>query len=148
MTSATIPGSLIVFQRKADVLAAWRSSVTQVTVLFIVTLFVLIMLGGAFHWQAAKAAEADSILGVATARLDKALDRGQCGMWDWDVAQGIIFWSRSMFDILGMPVKGDYLSFAEVLSRIHESDTAARAGGGTAARRQDHLLRPGIPHAP
>ena len=117
------PGSLVVFQRKADVLAAWRSSVTQVTLLFVVTLFVLIMLGGAFHWQAAKAAEADSILGVATARLDKALDRGQCGMWDWDVAQGIIFWSRSMFDILGMPVKGDYLSFAEVLSRIHESDT-------------------------
>ncbi len=117
------PGSLIVFQRNADVLAAWRSSVTQVTVLFIVTLLVLIMLGGAFHWQAAKAAEADSILGVATARLDKALDRGQCGMWDWDVNKGIIFWSRSMFDILGMPVKGDYLSFAEVLSRIHESDT-------------------------
>jgi two-component system, cell cycle sensor histidine kinase PleC len=117
------PGSLVVFQRKADVLAAWRSSVTQVTVLFIVTLLVLIMLGGAFHWQAAKAAEADSILGVATARLDKALDRGQCGMWDWDVGKGIIFWSRSMFDILGMPVKGDYLSFAEVLSRIHENDT-------------------------
>ncbi len=117
------PGSLIVFQRKADVLAAWRSSVTQVTLLFIVTLLVLIMLGGAFHWQAAKAAEADSILGVATARLDKALDRGQCGMWDWDIAKGIIFWSRSMFEILGMPVKGDYLSFAEVLGRIHDSDT-------------------------
>ncbi|MCA3573762.1 MAG: hypothetical protein IOC86_07565, partial [Aestuariivirga sp.] len=91
------PGSLIVFQRQSDVLAAWRSDITQVTVLFIVTLFVLVMLGGAFHWQAAKAAEADSILGVATARLDKALDRGQCGMWDWDVNRGIIFWSRSMF---------------------------------------------------
>jgi len=117
------PGSLVVFQRKADVFSAWRSSVMQVTLLFVLTLFVLIMLGGAFHWQAAKAAEADSILGVATARLDKALDRGQCGMWDWDVAKGIIFWSRSMFDILGMPVKGDYLSFAEVVSRIHESDT-------------------------
>jgi two-component system, cell cycle sensor histidine kinase PleC len=117
------PGSLIVFQRKSDVLSSWRSSVAQVTLLFLVTLFVLIMLGGAFHWQATKAAEADSILGVATARLDKALDRGQCGMWDWDVARGIIFWSRSMFDILGMPVKGDYLSFAEVLNRIHENDT-------------------------
>ncbi|MFN4142289.1 PAS domain-containing sensor histidine kinase [Aestuariivirga sp.] len=117
------PGSLVVFQRQQDVLSAWRSSVTQVTTLFIVTFFVLMLLGGAFHWQAAKAAEADSILGVATARLDKALDRGQCGMWDWDVSKGIIFWSRSMFDILGMPVKGDFLSFAEVVSRIHESDT-------------------------
>ena len=117
------PGSLIVIQRQQDVLSAWRSSVTQVTTLFTVTLLVLMLLGAAFHWQASKAAEADAILGVATARLDKALDRGQCGMWDWDVSQGIIFWSRSMFDILGMPVKGDYLSFAEVVSRIHTSDT-------------------------
>ncbi len=117
------PGMLVVFQRQADVLSAWRSGVTHVTVLLMVTLFVIVMLGGAFHWQAAKAAEADSILGVATARLDKALDRGQCGMWDWDVNKGIIFWSRSMFEILGMPVKGDYLSFAEVLGRIHENDT-------------------------
>ncbi|WP_373503864.1 PAS domain-containing sensor histidine kinase [Aestuariivirga sp.] len=119
----TFPGSLIVFQRQQDVLSAWRSSVTQVTTLFIVTLFVLMLLGAAFHWQAAKAAEADTILGVATARLDKALDRGQCGMWDWDVTKGIIFWSRSMFDILGMPVKGDFLSFAEVVSRLHPTDT-------------------------
>ena len=117
------PGSLLVLQRQQDVLSAWRSSVTQVTALFIVTFMVLMLLGAAFHWQAAKAAEADSILGVATARLDKALDRGQCGMWDWDVSRGIIFWSRSMFNILGMPVKGDYLSFGEVVSRIHESDT-------------------------
>ena len=117
------PGSLVVLQRQQDVLSAWRSSVTHVTALFIVTFLVLMLLGGAFHWQAAKAAEADSILGVATARLDKALDRGQCGMWDWDVNRGIIFWSRSMFDMLGMPVKGDYLSFAEMVSRIHENDT-------------------------
>ena len=116
-------GSLVVFQRKSDVLSAWRSSVAQLTTLFTVTLLVLMLLGGAFHWQAAKAAEADGILAVATTRLDKALDRGQCGMWDWDVTQGIIFWSRSMFDILGMPVKGDFLSFGEVASRIHAEDT-------------------------
>jgi two-component system, cell cycle sensor histidine kinase PleC len=121
------PGSLIVFQRQQDVLSAWRSGVTQVTTLFTVTLLVLMLLGAAFHWQAAKAAEADSILGVATARLDKALDRGQCGMWDWEVAKGIIFWSRSMFEILGMPVKGDFLSFAEVANRIHPSDTQLEA---------------------
>ena len=131
------PGSLIVIQRQQDVLSAWRSSVTQVTTLFTVTLLVLMLLGAAFHWQAAKAAEADAILGVATARLDKALDRGQCGMWDWDVSKGIIFWSRSMFDILGMPVKGDYLSFAEVVSRIHPNDTQLE----TAVENRASLLR-------
>jgi two-component system cell cycle sensor histidine kinase PleC len=116
------PGSLVVIQRKSDVLTAWRASVTRVSMLFVVTLLVLTMLGGAFHWQAAKASEADGTLVVATERLDKALDRGQCGMWDWDVARGVIFWSKSMFEILGMPVKGDFLSFGEVASRLHPDD--------------------------
>ncbi len=116
------PGSLAVIQRKSDILAAWHASVTRVETLFIVTLLVLMMLGGAFHWQAGKAAEADAVLAVATQRLDKALDRGQCGMWDWDVSRGVIFWSKSMFEILGMPVKGDFLNFGEVASRLHPDD--------------------------
>ena len=90
-------------------LSSWRASVTtRDDALCGHRCFVLIMLGGAFHWQAARAAEADADLGVATARLDKALDRGHCGMWDWDLARGRIFWSRSMFDILGMPVKATF----------------------------------------
>ena len=116
------PGSLIVIQKRPDLLAAWRASVTRVETLFMVTMLVLMMLGGAFHWQAGKAAEADQLLAVATTRLDKALDRGQCGMWDWDVSKGMIFWSKSMFEILGLPVKGDFLNFGEVANRLHPDD--------------------------
>jgi two-component system cell cycle sensor histidine kinase PleC len=119
---APMPASLLVMQKRADVLRAWTESVTQVTMLFIVTFFVLIMLGGAFHWQAAKAAEADRTLTVATERLDKALDRGHCGLWDWDIARGRIFWSKSMYDILGMEEKGEFLNFGEVAERIHPDD--------------------------
>ena len=116
------PGSLVVIQSIPDILTAWRASVTRVETLFIVTMLVLMMLGGAFHWQAGKAAEADGVLATATTRLDKALDRGQCGMWDWDLGRGVIFWSKSMFEILGMPVKGDFLSFGEVANRLHPDD--------------------------
>ena len=119
---APFAGSLVVIQGQASVMAAWRDSVTRVTTLFVVTLLVLMLLGGAFHWQAAKAAEADSLLASATQRLDKALDRGQCGMWDWDIPRGVIFWSKSMFEMLGMPVKGDFLSSAEVAARLHPED--------------------------
>ncbi|MBM3520744.1 MAG: PAS domain-containing sensor histidine kinase, partial [Alphaproteobacteria bacterium] len=119
---APFAGSLVVIQGQPSVMAAWRDSVTRVTTLFVVTLLVLMLLGGAFHWQAAKAAEADSLLVSATQRLDKALDRGQCGMWDWDIPRGVIFWSKSMFEMLGMPVKGDFLSSAEVAARLHPED--------------------------
>ena len=116
------PGSLFVIQKKADILSIWHGSVAKLAVIFVLALIVLAMLGAALQWQAAKVAEADSVLAAATTRLDKALDRGQCGMWDWDVAKGVMFWSKSMFEILGLPVKGDFLSFGEVAARIHPDD--------------------------
>jgi two-component system cell cycle sensor histidine kinase PleC len=116
------PGSLLVIQKRADVMRAWRESVEQVSLLFAVTFLVLMLLGAAFHWQAAKAAEADTTLNTATERLDMALDRGHCGLWDWDVAHGKIFWSKSMYAIAGTEEKGEFLSFGEVAERIHPDD--------------------------
>ena len=116
------PGSLLTFQKKADVLSAWRNGVTELAVLFGVTFLVLMMLSGAFHWQAAKASDADEMLTIATTRLDKALDGGECGLWDWNLAEGHIFWSQSMFEILGLPAKGDFLTYGEVAERIHPDD--------------------------
>ncbi|MFO1088276.1 MAG: ATP-binding protein [Hyphomicrobiales bacterium] len=116
------PGSLMVIHPRDAVLAAWRSDVAQIVTLFLVTLAVLVLLGMAFHWQAARAAEADRTLALATERLDKALDRGRCGLWDWDIARGRIFWSRSMFDILGLEPQGDFLTYGVVARRLHPDD--------------------------
>lgn len=116
------PGSILAYQKKADVLLVWRNGVTQLAILFVVTFLVLMMLAGAFQWQAAKASDADEMLSVATVRLDKALDGGECGLWDWNLSEGHIFWSHSMFEILGWAPKGDFLSYGEVAGRIHPDD--------------------------
>jgi two-component system cell cycle sensor histidine kinase PleC len=116
------PGSLAVIEIRSDLLRTWRTDVTHISALFTITLAVLVLLGGAFHWQAARAAEADRTLRVATERLDKALDRGRCGLWDWDIARGRIFWSRSMFDMLGLKPNGDFLSYGEVARWLHPDD--------------------------
>ena len=117
------PGSLVVFQKRSDLLSSWRIGVTRLSILFVVTFLVLTMLAGAFHWQAAKASEADATLSIATERLDKALDRSNCGMWDWNLAEGTIFWSKSMYEILGLPPKGELLSFGEVSERLHPENS-------------------------
>ncbi len=119
---APLPGNVMVVHPRDAMLAAWRSDVAQIVALFIVTLAVLVLLGMAFHWQAARAAEADRTLALATGRLDKALDRGRCGLWDWDIARGRIFWSRSMFDILGLEPQGDFLTYGAVARRLHPDD--------------------------
>ncbi|MET0482445.1 MAG: PAS-domain containing protein, partial [Aestuariivirgaceae bacterium] len=135
---APYPGSLLVIHPRDAVLAAWRSDVAQIVTLFVVTLGVLVLLGAAFHWQAARAADADRTLSVATKRLDKALDRGRCGLWDWDIARGRIFWSKSMFDILGLEPQDDVLTYGAVAQRLHPDDPSID-------QLVDQMLRGGKP---
>jgi two-component system, cell cycle sensor histidine kinase PleC len=115
-------GSLIVAQSDVGFLGQWNASANQLAMLFGVTLLILTMLAGSFHWQSARAAEADDLLALATVRLDKALDGGGCGLWDWDIASGRVFWSASMFSILGLEGRGDMLSYREVAELMHPHD--------------------------
>ena len=82
----------------------------------------MLILGFAFHWQATRAREADTIYETVRTRIDTALNRGRCGLWDWDLARGRIFWSQSMFDILGLETKDDLLSFGDVSALVHPDD--------------------------
>ncbi len=116
------PGQLTVFQPRADALARWRSDTTLTVTLSATTGFVLLILGFAFHWQATRAREADLIYDTVRSRIDTALNRGRCGLWDWDLARGRIFWSHSMFAILGLPPKDELMTFGEVSRLVHPDD--------------------------
>jgi two-component system, cell cycle sensor histidine kinase PleC len=115
-------GNLLVIQEESSILNAWRDGVTQLAILFGVTLLMLSLQSAAFYWQAAKANEADSALSMATTRLERALDGGQCGLWDWNLAEGKIFWSTSMYEILGLEPDGRRLTFGDVSNRTHPDD--------------------------
>jgi two-component system cell cycle sensor histidine kinase PleC len=115
-------GQLAVLEPHAHALAHWRSLTTLTVTLSATTGFVVLILGFAFHWQATRAREADVIYETVRSRIDTALNRGRCGLWDWDLARGRIYWSQSMFDILGMHGKGDLLSFGEVRTLVHPDD--------------------------
>jgi two-component system, cell cycle sensor histidine kinase PleC len=54
--------------------------------------------------------------------MDTALNRGRCGLWDWDLARGKIYWSDSMFEILGLTPREELLSFGEVDALVHPDD--------------------------
>ncbi len=115
-------GQLAVVQPRAAALAAWRSLTTLTITLSSTTGFVVLILGFAFHWQATRAREADLIYETVRSRIDTALNRGRCGLWDWDLARGRIFWSQSMFEILGLETKNDLLSFGDVSALVHPDD--------------------------
>src|SRR4029079_6993744 len=115
-------GQLALIQSRDAALANWRSLTTLTVTLSTTTGFVVLILGFAFHWQATRAREADLIYETVRSRIDTALNRGRCGLWDWDLASGRIFWSHSMFAIIGLPSRDDLLTFGEVSRLVHADD--------------------------
>jgi two-component system cell cycle sensor histidine kinase PleC len=115
-------GELAVVHGRADALAAWAADTALTVTLSATTGFVVLILGFAFHWQATRAREADQIYETVRSRIDTALNRGRCGLWDWDLARGRLFWSHSMFAILGLKPRDALLSFGEVNALVHPED--------------------------
>src|SRR5215467_7818567 len=115
-------GLLAVIQSQDDGLANWRSITALTITLLATTGFVVLILGFAFHWQATRAREADIINDTVRGRVDTALNRGRCGLWDWDLARGRVFWTHSMYEMLGLPQKDELLTFGEVDALVHRDD--------------------------
>ncbi len=115
-------GQLIVMQPRDVLLKEWRASINGSTILFLSTSFVVLLLGFAFHWQAIRAREADEIYEKARHRMDTALIRGRCGLWDWDVASNRVFWSSSMLDLLGHAPHDTIFQFNDLAELTHPED--------------------------
>jgi two-component system cell cycle sensor histidine kinase PleC len=144
-TLAAGRGQIAVVQPRADALARWRSDTALTVTLSATTGFVLLILGFAFHWQATRAREADVIYDTVRSRIDTALNRGRCGLWDWNIASGRIYWSHSMFAILGLSPRDEMMTFGEVSLLVHPEDiklyeVAAQLADAT-ANAIDHEFR-------
>ncbi|MBV9954808.1 MAG: PAS domain-containing protein [Pseudolabrys sp.] len=115
-------GQIAGMQLRGDALAGWSSLTTLTVTLSATTGFVVLILGFAFHWQATRAREADGIYETVRSRIDTALNRGRCGLWDWDLARGRVFWSQSMFAILGLKPRDELLTFGDIAALVHPDD--------------------------
>ncbi len=116
----SLPGQVIIIQERMD--SIWRSDAALSVTLSATTGFVVLILGFAFHWQSTRAREGDLINDAVRGRIDTALNRGRCGLWDWDLSRGRIFWSQSMFTMLGLENRSDLLTFGEVNALVKSDD--------------------------
>ncbi len=119
---ASSDSDLAIVHPRGEALGPWLSDTALTVTLSATTGFVVLILGFAFHWQATRAREADVIYETVRTRIDTALNRGRCGLWDWDLARGRIFWSHSMFAILGLKPRDALLSFGEVNDLVYPDD--------------------------
>jgi two-component system cell cycle sensor histidine kinase PleC len=116
----SLPGQVMVIQERNEPL--WGSDAALSVTLSATTGFVVLILGFAFHWQSTRAREGDLINDAVRGRIDTALNRGRCGLWDWDLSRGRIFWSQSMFTLLGLDSRNDLLTFGEVNALVKSDD--------------------------
>ncbi len=138
-------GHVAIVQTKRNILSVWNARTDGQLTLLIATVVVLIGLGAAYFLQATRARAADHICEKVSRRIDSALSRGRCGLWDWDIARGRIYWSDSMYDLLGYQRADEFMSFGEVNAMIHpeDSDFYALADELAATRSTivDHAFR-------
>jgi two-component system cell cycle sensor histidine kinase PleC len=119
---ASSGGQIAVVQPLPRVLASWQArTIGQVSLLGAVTI-VLVGIGAAYMMQSNRARAADEVCVKVRDRIDSALNRGRCGLWDWDIARGRIYWSDSMYELLGYERRDEFLSFGEVNAMVHPDD--------------------------
>ncbi|MDI3559537.1 PAS domain-containing sensor histidine kinase [Bradyrhizobium sp. Arg816] len=116
----SLPGLVTVIQERNEPI--WGSDAALSVTLSATTGFVVLILGFAFHWQSTRAREGDLINDAVRGRIDTALNRGRCGLWDWDLSRGRIFWSQSMFSMLGLDGRNELLTFGEVNALVKSDD--------------------------
>ncbi|GAA0783987.1 PAS domain S-box protein [Roseibium denhamense] len=115
-------GMVAVLQPEQAIFAGWREDLSANVTLFVGTSLVLLAVLYGFFSQATRAENADDMYAATRARIDTALTHGRCGLFDWDLSRGRMFWSSSLYEMLGRTPKDDILSFADVDDITHPDD--------------------------
>ena len=105
-----------------NVLGEWRTISSRYALLFAFTTLMLLAIVFAYFRQTRRRQAVERVNGLIQQRLETALTRGRCGLWDWDIARGRIYWSDSMYEMLGLPVERRCLSFGELNALLHPED--------------------------
>ncbi len=105
-----------------SILADWRDGALRLVAALFATIVVLCSVAAAYFLQSARARKADLACERIRGRIDTALNRGRCGLWDWDLARGRVYWSDSMYDLLGIDAGRAFLSFGEINALVHPHD--------------------------
>ena len=139
-------GGLIVAARSlASIHYFWRHEVSLNVTLFACISVILLVILYAYYMQVKRAREADETFLEANLRIETALSRGRCGLWDFDVANRRLFWSGSLYEMLGYPPAGNVMSFADAARMMHPTDgnlyALARAISRGNAKQVDQIFR-------
>ncbi|MGF7156777.1 PAS domain-containing sensor histidine kinase [Bartonella heixiaziensis] len=100
----------------------WRKILSLNITLFIGTSGVILALLYAYYNQIVRARKTDLVSEKNQTRIDMAMMRGRCGLWDWNMASGRVYWSRAMYEMLGYVPQDALLSISQITAIINPND--------------------------
>ncbi|MBM3562014.1 MAG: PAS domain S-box protein [Alphaproteobacteria bacterium] len=128
-----------------NVLNEWRVIASRYALIFAGATLLLLLIVLAYFRQTRRRQEVERANTLIRRRLEAALSRGRCGLWEWDISRGRIYWSDSMYEMLGLAAERRFLSFAELSEMLHPEDgdfeTIADMIAGSRANSVDHEFR-------
>jgi two-component system, cell cycle sensor histidine kinase PleC len=144
-----LPEGRLLYTMRAmeSVTSQWWQRIVGISMLVGSALIALLAVGIAYYLQAVRANHADRICDTLSERMQLALSRGRCGIWDWQISSNTLQWSSSMFELLGLPTKDAAFSFTEVRQLAHLDDLPILQGieetirAGTGGIDQEFRLR-------
>ncbi len=123
----------------------WRREISLNVTLFAGISLILLVILYAYYHQVNRARDADEIFMESNMRVETALARGRCGLWDFDLESRKLIWSRSMYEMLGLEPSTQPLAFADAARLMHPDDgnlyALARSVGRGKSRHIDQIFR-------
>ncbi len=104
------------------VLEEWRAIAWRYAPLFASTTVLLLAILAGYLRQSQRCRAAEKVNNHIRRRLETALSCGRCGLWDWDIPHGRIYWSDSMHEMLGRRAERRCMSIAELNELLHPED--------------------------
>jgi two-component system, cell cycle sensor histidine kinase PleC len=148
MAIAALPddaGYVLVANSMADIDERWREEVSLNVTLFAGISSILLVILIAYYAQVKRTRDADQVFVESNMRVETALSRGRCGLWDFDMQSRTLFWSRSMYEMLGLPASANVLNFGDAARLMHPDDgsiySLARAIRRGESKQVDRIFR-------
>lgn len=134
-------GELIVAAHSLQEMSSYlRRDIALNVTLFAGISSILLVILYAYFQQVKRTQEADAVFVESNLRVEAALSRGRCGLWDFDLSTRKLFWSRSMYEMLGLAPGSHVLTFADAARLMHPGDGNLFALARTIRRGQSRQI--------